>query len=113
MKRGEIWIASLEPKKGSEVGKQRPVLIIQTNLLNDVGHPTVIVAPISSKEQKENILRYKIEDKNVFNLGFGFVLIDQIRAVDAVARLKKRLGSLNQQQMRDVSLRLKQVMDLE
>ena len=113
MKRGEVWIATLEPKKGSEVGKQRPVLIIQTNLLNEVGHPTVIVAPVSSKEQKENILRYKIEDKNIFNSGFGFVLVDQIRAIDASLRLKKRVGSISHQQMQAVGLRLKQVMDLE
>ncbi len=42
MKRSEIWVASLEPNKGSEVGKQRPVLIVQTDLLNDVGHPNVM-----------------------------------------------------------------------
>src|ERR1035437_9443524 len=98
MKRGEIWVASLEPKKGSEVGKQRPVLILQTNLLNDVGHPTVLIAPISAKEQKENILRYKVED-DVFHHGFGFVLIDQIRAIDVELRLKKKVSQLSSTQI--------------
>ena len=88
MKRGEIWVVSLDPRKGAEVGKQRPGLIIQTDFLNDVGHPTTIVAPISSQSQDENVLRYRVENTGL-RKGFGFILIDQLRAIDAVHRLKK------------------------
>ena len=31
MKRGEIWVANLNPNRGAEVGKIRPVLILQNN----------------------------------------------------------------------------------
>lgn len=32
----EIWIADLNPQLGTETGKTRPVLIVQTNLLNKI-----------------------------------------------------------------------------
>ena len=111
MKRGEIWIVSLDPKKGTEVGKQRPALIIQTDLLNEVGHPTVILAPISSQLQEENVLRYKVEN-SCFRNGFGFVLIDQLRTVDASLRLKKLIGKMRTSEMDAVNLLLKQVLAL-
>jgi mRNA interferase MazF len=52
IKRGEIWIANLNPKQGKEVGKTRPVLVIQSDFLNEVGHTTTIIVPISSKSRK-------------------------------------------------------------
>ena len=112
MKRGEIWIASLDPKKGNEVGKQRPVLIVQTDLLNDVKHPTLIIAPISSQAQTENILRFRIENQNLHK-GFGYILIDQIRTIDADLRLKKKTGKLKSADVEEVDTRLKQVLDLK
>ena len=35
-KKGEIYLATLNPKKGNEVGKLRPVLIYQTDILNEI-----------------------------------------------------------------------------
>ena len=52
IKRGDIVLAGLEPVKGSEQGGVRPVLVIQ----NDGGNkfsPTTIIAPITSKEFKD------------------------------------------------------------
>jgi mRNA interferase MazF len=111
VKRGEIWIASLEPRKGAEVGKQRPVLILQTDLLNDVGHPTVIVAPISSQAQAENILRFRIENPGLAK-GAGYVLVDQLRTIDAGQRLRKRAGRLKAVELKQIEQRLRQVLDL-
>ena len=37
-KRGEIWLANLNPQRGTEPGKTRPVLIVQSQALLDVGH---------------------------------------------------------------------------
>ena len=44
----EIWIADLNPKSGTESGKTRPVLIIQTNLLNQVPHPSTFICSITT-----------------------------------------------------------------
>ena len=110
MKKGEIWVASLDPKKGSEVGKQRPVVIAQTDLLNDVAHPTVLVFPISSQVQKENSLRLRV-DNACFKNGFGFVLIDQIRAIDVKLRLKRKIGTLKDSEVLALNQLVRQILD--
>ena len=49
MKRGEIWVANLNPNRGAEVGKIRPVLIMQADFLIDLGEPTIIVLPLTTQ----------------------------------------------------------------
>ena len=43
MRRGEIWTANLNPSRGREIGKIRPVLIVQADELIDAGTPMVVV----------------------------------------------------------------------
>jgi mRNA interferase MazF len=47
IKQYEIWIADLNPRFGTETGKTRPVVIIQTDLLNK-HHPSTIICPITT-----------------------------------------------------------------
>ena len=52
--RGAIYLVSavidkLYPTKGSEPGKTRPVLILQTNMLNYIGHTTIIIVPLTGE----------------------------------------------------------------
>jgi mRNA interferase MazF len=49
MKRGEIWVGNLNPNRGAEVGKIRPVLIMQADFLIDQGEPTIIVLPLTTR----------------------------------------------------------------
>ncbi len=49
MKRGEIWLARLGPARGVEIGKTRPVLVIQENALTAAGYPTVIILPLTTR----------------------------------------------------------------
>ncbi len=51
MKRGDIWLGRLNPARGAEIGKTRPVLIVQENSLTASGHRTVIVLPLTSQVQ--------------------------------------------------------------
>lgn len=90
----EIWIADLNPQIGTETNKTRPVLIVQTNLLNKIPHPSSIVCPMTTNVQKESdILRVHL-NKGMANLQENCdVMIDQIRAIDN-KRLVKKVGSL-------------------
>ncbi len=94
IKQFEIWIADLNPKIGTEAGKIRPVLILQTNLLNKIPHPSTIICPITTNVQKESdILRVHLK-KGTANLHEPCdIMIDQIRAIDN-KRLIKKVGSL-------------------
>lgn len=94
IKQFEIWIADLNPQQGTEPGKTRPVLIVQTNLLNKIPHPSTIICPITSNIEKEaDILRVHLK-KGMANLQENCdIMIDQIRAIDN-KRLIKKIGTL-------------------
>ena len=94
IKQYEIWIADLNPQIGTEPGKTRPVLIIQTDLLNKIPHPSTIICPITTNVEKEaDILRIHLT-KGMANLNENCdIMIDQIRAIDN-ARLIKKIGNL-------------------
>jgi mRNA interferase MazF len=78
----------------TEPGKTRPVLVIQTNLLNKIPHPSTIICPITTNVEKEaDILRVHLK-KGMSNLQENCdILIDQIRSIDN-KRLIKKVGEL-------------------
>ena len=112
IKRFEIWIADLNPEIGTESGKTRPVLIVQTNLLNMIPHPSTIICPITTNTQKESeILRVHIK-KGTANLFENCdIMVDQIRAIDNT-RLIKKIGQLPDNLANKVKENLSIVLDL-
>ena len=98
VRRGDIFIANLEPVIGSEQGGVRPVLVIQ----NDIGNkysPTTIVAAISTKIFSKNPLptHYLITpDCGISN--DSIVLLEQIKTIDKI-RLKRKIGHISQKEM--------------
>jgi len=90
IKQFEIWIADLNPQIGTEPGKTRPVLVVQTNLLNKIPHPSTIVCPITTNVKKDSeILRVHLK-KRVAKLQQDCdIMIDQIRAIDNKRLIKK------------------------
>ena len=52
MKRGEVWVANLNPSRGREVGKVRPVLVIQGDALVEAGSPTIAVLPLTTQSSR-------------------------------------------------------------
>ena len=94
IKRGEIFLANLEPVRGSEQGGTRPVLIIQNDIGNEYS-TTTIIAPITStvmkKEYPTNVFIKKEDSKLSRD---STILLNQIRAIDN-SRLIKKIGSLD------------------
>jgi mRNA interferase MazF len=113
IKQFEIWIADLNPHIGTEPGKTRPVLAIQTNLLNKIPHPSTIVCPITTNVKKDSeILRVHLK-KGTANLRQSCdIMIDQIRAIDN-KRLTKKLGVLPDDLIDLVKENIQIVLDLE
>ena len=113
IKQFEIWIADLNPQIGTEPGKTRPVLIIQTNLLNKIPHPSIIVCPITTNVIKDSkILRVHLK-KGIASLDKACdIMIDQIRAIDN-KRLTKKLGVLPDESIKLVKENIQIVLDIE
>lgn len=113
IKQFEIWIADLNPQIGTESGKTRPVLVVQTNLLNKIPHPSTIVCPVTSNVKKDSeILRVHLE-KGMAKLNQDCdIMIDQIRAIDN-KRLIKKVGSLPQDIIELVKENIQIIIDLE
>ena len=112
IKRFDIWTADLNPQIGTEPGKVRPVLIIQTDLLNAV-YPSTIVCPLTTNVIKESeILRVHIR-KGIAGVSKpSDIMIDQIRAIDN-NRLINKIGELPNDISKTVLENLKIVLDID
>lgn len=109
IKQYDVWLADLNPAKGTEPGKTRPVVIIQTDLLND-SHLSTIVCPVTTNVKPE-ILLLRVHLKKDQLPKLSDVLVDQIRAIDN-KRLIKQLGKLNKDQIKTLKENLRIVLDL-
>src|SRR5437868_2900735 len=79
---GGLYVADLNPRRGTEPGKSRPVLVIQTDLLNAVGHPSTLVLPCTSRLTGESLLRVLLPKGMAGNTSDCEIMIDQARAID-------------------------------
>jgi mRNA interferase MazF len=111
MKRFEIWLANLDPSYGTEAGKTRPVLVVQTNLLNKI-HPSTLICPITTNVKADSkILRVHVP-KGTAKVRAGCdIMIDQMRAIDN-RRLVKKTGELPESLCEWVKENLKIILDL-
>ncbi len=109
VKQFDIWLADLNPRVGTEPGKTRPVVVIQTNLLNEF-HPSTLVCPVTTNVNKDiQLLRVHLKKGQLDKP--SDILVDQIRAIDN-KRLKKRLGALTKDQIQLLKANIRIVLDI-
>jgi len=108
-KQFDIWTADLHPTIGTEPGKIRPVVIIQTDLLNNE-HPSTIICPITShRSDGVEILRVKLKKTQLIKE--SEILVDQIRSIDN-RRFVQQISHLNKTQVALLKRNLAIVLDL-
>lgn len=105
-RQGDIFLARLNPAKGKEPGKDRPVIIVQCDALNEIDYPTAVIVPCSSVEMPETSIRPLIKD-NCFNKN-TYALLDQVRSVDTGKRFMKKIGHLSENNKKIVIESLKE-----
>ena len=94
-RRGDIYWVTLDPAVGSEIRKTRPAVVISNDACNAYG-TRVVVLPITS-----NVTSLYPGEARIHVRGRpARVLGDQIRSIDK-ARLRARIGSLNQTELRE------------
>ena len=109
IKQYDIWLADLNPSRGTEPAKTRPVVIVQTDLLNET-HLSTLICPITTNVKKEiELLRVHLKKGQLEKL--SDILVDQVRAIDN-NRLIKKLGQLTKEQKHDLKANLRIVLDI-
>lgn len=94
IKKWHVYLADLSPRRGTEPGKTRPVVVVQTDLLNSI-HPSTIICPITTNVQPEaQFLRVHLAKGEGGLTEKSDVMVDQLRAIDN-RRLVKHLGMLS------------------
>jgi len=102
VRRGEIWLANLDPAVGSEIQKTRPCVIVSPPEMHDYLR-TVIVAPMTTGSKPAP---YRVPV--TFRKKKGLILLDQIRTIDRT-RLVKKMGATTDQTLTDLLQTLQEV----
>lgn len=99
-RRGDIYLANLNPFKGSEQGGTRPVLVLQNNDGNYFC-PTLIVAPMSTKLKKLQIPTHYLITRARGLRAPSIVELEQIKTIDKM-RIIDYIGKVSPEQMRGI-----------
>ena len=82
VKRGGIYLANFNPSKGTEPGKIRPCLVMQSDLLNEAGHPSTTVLPLTTQLLDNTVpLRYRLTSRDLLQADSD-IMLDQTRTID-------------------------------
>ena len=110
---GEVWLANLNPGRGTEPGKIRPVLILQNQALLDADHPSTLIIPLTTNliEDAEP-LRLRVVAQGGLNKDSD-LLVDQLRAIDNKRLIEGPLLRLDDEAMGRVYLAVGEVLGLE
>ncbi len=94
VKRGEIWLADMNPVRGSEQAGRRPIIIFQNNLINRFTS-TSIAIPLTTNVRRAALPSCIKIPKGEGGLARDSVaLCHQLRVLDKL-RLKRKLGSID------------------
>jgi mRNA interferase MazF len=110
---GEIWLANLNPGKGTEPGKIRPVLILQNQALLDADHPSTLVIPLTTNLIDDaEPLRIRITADGKLNKDSD-LLLDQLRAIDNKRLIEGPLFIIDETTMGRIYVAVVEVMGME
>lgn len=105
MKRGEIYLVSLDPTMGHEQKGTRPVLVISEDRFNRLTRLPIIL-PITSGGAFTRNAGFAVSLEATDTRTSGVIRCDQPRTIDLAARKGRRLESVPAEIMDDVLARL-------
>ena len=113
VKRGVIYLANFNPSKGTEPGKIRPCLVMQSDLLNQAGHPSTTVLPLTTQVLDDAApLRYRLRAREQLDADSD-IMLDQTRTIDNRRFMDKLLTVLTDQELAEVETYWRIVMELD
>ena len=100
--RGEIWLANLNPsRKTNEIGKIRPVVVLQNNNLAINGYPTTVIMPLTTQLIDDACpIRMRISQRERLKRDSDIV-ISQVKAIDN-SRFIEKIAKLNENELSEI-----------
>ena len=105
MRRGEVYLVSLNPSIGHEQQGTRPVLVVSADAFNKVTRMPMIVQITSGGAYARNA-GFAVSLEAAGTQTVGFILCNQLRSLDVAARGGRRLESVPSEIVDDVLARL-------
>jgi mRNA interferase MazF len=110
-RRGWVYMADLDPAHGTEPGKLRPVLALQTDQLN-AKHASTVVLPLTTNVfSQSRVLRVHLKKGEAGLNADSDVMIDQLRAIDN-RRLRRALGAAPARCLEEIARNVAILLDL-
>jgi len=110
LERGSVYLAKLYPSKGDEVGKRRPVLVLQNDVLTKDGHTTVIILPLTTQLIDNTYpLRFRVDVRDDLERESD-ILCDQIRAIDINRLESRKIASLDSSELQTIEEQVKAIL---
>ena len=101
-KRGGIYLANFNPSKGTEPGKIRPCVVMQSDLLNEAEHPSTTVLPLTTQLiDNAAPLRYRITARDRLKTESD-IMLDQTRTIDNRRMTSDLLTALTKTEISEV-----------
>ncbi len=110
MKRGEVWLVSLDPSSGHEQKGRRPVLIVSPEAFNRITRLPVVL-PITSGGNFARTAGFAVPLTGAGTQTTGVVRCDQPRALDLAARGGTKLESIPHSLMDEVLARISPIFE--
>jgi len=106
IKKWRVYVADLNPRMGAEPGKVRPVVVVQTDLLNGT-HPSTVVCPLTTKIRPQaRFLRVHLAAGEAGLKEPSDIMVDQLRAIDN-RRFLSQLGVVSRRNQARLAVNLR------
>ncbi len=103
MKKGEVWLANLEPARIGELGKtKRPIIIFQNNVSRGLIN-TITFIPLSSKIKQFNSIHILLKPSKQNGLSKDSVAICSHIYTTLNSRLIKKIGRLSDKELEEIT----------
>lgn len=110
--RGGVYLAKMDPTKGADIGKIRPVVVLNAESILDISPSLLFVCPLSSQSHKTfRSLHLELPPRDNLHV-ISYALVEHARSIAIRRILYPRLAQLTQNELTLILHKLKRLLDM-